>query len=156
MSTEFPTYMLLPECGIARHDQHHSFTALLRHRLDVSQFSSLSGVTISQHHDGESSVTSPSHKIQDGCRRQDFGDRISETGFRILLSSAALLLTDQNEFRGFSMTGSLPTWCHNFENFNPQITACYSGFQALNSECFTSSDWRLVLSDTLFGFGRRC
>ena len=51
--------------------------------------------------------------------------RISETGFRILLSSAALLLTDQNEFSDFSVTGRPLTWCHNFENFDPHITACY-------------------------------
>ena len=84
-------------------------------------------------------MTSPSHKIQDGgrrqgfgdgmsetgFRRQDLGDKFSKTGFRFLLSSAALLLTDQSEFPGFSVTGRLLTWCHNFEFFEPQITACY-------------------------------
>ena len=51
-----------------------------------------------------------------GFWRQDFGDKISDP---------ALLLSDQNEFPGFSVTGRLPTWCHNFENFEPQITDCY-------------------------------
>ncbi len=80
MSTDFPMYMLLPECGFARHDQHHLFTALRRHCLDVSLFLSR-GVTVFQHHDRESCVTSPSHRIQDGCRRQHFGDRISDSAF---------------------------------------------------------------------------
>ena len=109
MSTEFPAQKLLPECGFARHHQHHPFTTLRPHCLEVSHFSSLSGVTLSQHHDMVSYVTPPSHKSQDGCRRQDsaarisetgyrrqdFGDRILDTGFRILLSSAALLLTNK-------------------------------------------------------------
>ena len=96
------------------------------------------------HHDGAVfSMTSPSHKIQDGCQLRDFGDRISSSGFRrqdsvVSISETGFrrqdfgdrilgpaLLIDQNEFSDFSVTDRLPTWCHNFENFELQITACY-------------------------------
>ena len=45
---------------------------------------------------------------------------------RVWSCSTCLRLIDQNEFPGFSVTGRLPTWCHNFEKFEPQITAGYT------------------------------